>query len=76
MRAATYAGKGGTEVIAIRDDVPDPVVGTDDALVEVAFAGLNRADILERLGNYPLPATDLTIPGMEFSGVVRRTDRP
>ncbi len=73
MRAATYAGKGGTEVIAIRDDVPDPVVGTDDALVEVAFAGLNRADILERLGNYPLPATDLTIPGMEFSGVVRRT---
>ncbi len=73
MRAATYAGKGGAEVIVIRDDVPDPIVGTDDALVEVAFAGLNRADILERLGNYPIPPSELTIPGMEFSGVVRRT---
>jgi NADPH:quinone reductase-like Zn-dependent oxidoreductase len=73
VRAATYTGKGGTEVIAIRDDVPDPFVGTNDALVEVAYAGLNRADVLERLGNYPIPPADVTIPGMEFSGVVRAT---
>jgi NADPH2:quinone reductase len=73
MRAATYAGKGGAGVIVLRSDVADPIPGTDDALVEVAFAGLNRADILERLGNYPMPATDLTISGMEFSGIVRAT---
>jgi NADPH:quinone reductase-like Zn-dependent oxidoreductase len=74
MRAATYTGKGGLEVIVVRDDVPEPEVGTDDALVEVAFAGLNRADVLERQGNYPvLHRGAITIPGMEFSGIVRAT---
>ena len=74
MRAATYDGKGGVEVIVVRDDVPDPEIGTDDALVEVAFAGLNRADVLERQGNYPSPRSGPSvIPGMEFSGVVRAT---
>lgn len=73
MRGATYEGKGGTEVIVLRDDLPEPQVGTDDALVEVAFAGLNRADVLERQGMYPMPRARVTIPGMEFSGVVRAT---
>ena len=73
MRAATYTGKGGLEVIALRDDVPHPEVGTDDALVAVAFAGLNRADVLERQGHYPMPQQALTIPGIEFSGIVRET---
>jgi putative PIG3 family NAD(P)H quinone oxidoreductase len=70
MRAAVYEGVGGTDVIAIRD-VAEPSVGTDDALVEVAFAGLNRADVLERLGRYPTPPTDVRIPGIELSGTVR-----
>jgi putative PIG3 family NAD(P)H quinone oxidoreductase len=73
MRAVTYDGKGGVDVIAVRDDVPDPEMGSDDALVEVAFAGLNRADVLERAGAYPMPRTALTIGGMEFSGTVRAT---
>jgi putative PIG3 family NAD(P)H quinone oxidoreductase len=74
MRAATYDGKGGVEVIVLRDDVPDPDIGTDDALIEVAFAGLNRADVLERQGNYPVPRSGpFAIPGMEFSGTVRAT---
>jgi len=71
MRAAIYTGTGGTEVIAIRDDVPDPEIGSDDALVAVAYAGLNRADILERRGHYPAPQRDVVIPGLEFSGTVR-----
>jgi putative PIG3 family NAD(P)H quinone oxidoreductase len=71
MRAATYTGAGGVEVIALRDDVPDPVPGSDDVLVAVAYAGLNRADILERQGRYPVPPAPIAIPGMEFSGVVR-----
>jgi NADPH:quinone reductase-like Zn-dependent oxidoreductase len=73
MRAATYDGKGGVEVIEVRDDVPEPELGTDDALIEVAFAGLNRADCLERAGNYPQPRTAITIGGMEYSGTVRAT---
>jgi NADPH:quinone reductase len=73
MRAATYAGKGGVEVIDLRDDVPEPEMGTDDVLIEVAFAGLNRADTLERAGNYPMPRSAITIGGMEYSGTVRAT---
>jgi len=70
MRAAVYEGTGGTDVIEIRE-VAEPPVGSDDALVEVAFAGLNRADVLERLGRYPTPPTDVRIPGIEFAGTVR-----
>ncbi len=71
MRAAVYVGTGGAEVIAIRD-VPEPVCGTDDALVEVAFAGLNRADVLDRMGVYGggKRASEV-VPGLEFSGIVR-----
>jgi NADPH:quinone reductase-like Zn-dependent oxidoreductase len=72
MLAATYDGKGGIEVIVLRD-VPEPQMGTEDALVEVAFAGLNRADVLERAGQYPMPRMPITIGGMEFSGTVKAT---
>lgn len=71
MRAAVYTGAGGIEMIAIRDDVPEPIVGSEDALVEVAYGGLNRADVLERMGRYPVPKRDIAIPGIEFSGTVR-----
>ncbi|GAC1614105.1 MAG: NAD(P)H-quinone oxidoreductase [Vulcanimicrobiaceae bacterium] len=70
MRAAVYTGTGGTEVIAVRDDVPDPVCGDEDALIDVAYAGLNRADILERQGRYPMPPRSPAIAGLEFSGTV------
>jgi NADPH:quinone reductase-like Zn-dependent oxidoreductase len=71
MRAIVYSGTGDTGVIGVRDDVADPKVGTDDALVEVAYAGLNRADILERRGLYAVPAGAVPTPGMEYSGIVR-----
>jgi NADPH2:quinone reductase len=71
MRAIVYSGTGDTGVIALRDDVAEPAIGTDDALVEVAFAGLNRADILERRGQYAVPPGYVSTPGMEYSGVVR-----
>jgi putative PIG3 family NAD(P)H quinone oxidoreductase len=71
MRAATYHGAGDTGVIAIRDDVPQPELGSDDVLVAVAYAGLNRADILERQGKYPTPPAPIVVPGMEYSGIIR-----
>ena len=71
MRAIVYSATGGTDVIGLSDDVAEPVVGSDDALVEVAFAGLNRADILERRGMYAVPAGAVPTPGMEYSGIVR-----
>jgi len=71
MRAVLYRGKGGPEVIVLAD-VPEPSYGTDDALVAVAYAGLNRADLLERMGRYgPMPRDGEVIPGLEFAGTVR-----
>lgn len=50
---------------------PDPVPGPDDVLVEVAGAGLNGADLLQRRGNYPAPAgVPDDQPGLEFAGTV------
>jgi len=74
MRAIAYEGAGGPEVIRLRD-LPAPEPGSDDALVEIAYAGLNRADILERMGFYPSPLGQGATPGLEFSGVVRGTGR-
>ena len=71
MRAIVYGGTGGIEVVSVRDDVAEPEVGSDDALVEVAFAGLNRADVLERRGMYAVPPGAVSTPGMEYSGIVR-----
>jgi NADPH2:quinone reductase len=70
MRAITYDGSGDASVIRI-GEVAEPAPGSDDALVEVAYAGLNRADILERMGRYARPKDALPIPGIEYSGVVR-----
>ncbi len=70
MRAIAYDGSGDATVIGL-EDVAEPAMGTGDALVEVAYAGLNRADILERMGRYPRPKDAPQIPGIEYSGIVR-----
>jgi NADPH:quinone reductase len=44
--------------------------GIGELLIEVHAAGVNRADIKQRMGNYPMPAGAPTIPGLEVSGVV------
>ncbi len=69
-KAVRIVGAGGPEVLRIEDfDRPEP--GRGEILVEVATAGLNRADCLQRKGVYPAPkGTVPDIPGLEFSGVV------
>ncbi|MBC5810322.1 MAG: NAD(P)H-quinone oxidoreductase [Candidatus Eremiobacteraeota bacterium] len=69
MRAAIYDGTGGRDVIAMAH-VPEPEAGPDDVLIEVAYAGLNRADVLERMGRYLAARGDRVIPGLEYSGIV------
>ncbi len=61
---------GGPEVLSIADiDVRDP--GHGEILVEVAAAGLNRADLLQRRGMYPAPKGALPdVPGLEYAGHV------
>jgi NADPH2:quinone reductase len=67
VRALTI-GAGGRLVVAER---PRPEPGPADVVVRVHGAGLNRADLLQRVGLYPPPAdAPPDIPGMEFAGVV------
>ncbi len=49
---------------------PVPRPGAQDVLVEVHAAGVNRADVMQRYGTYPMPPTATTIPGLEVAGIV------
>lgn len=66
---------GEPDVLAV-EEVPDPLPGPRDVVVEVAAAGVNRADLLHRAGHYPPPAGAPAWPGLEVSGTVvaRGTD--
>ncbi len=69
MRAIEIAGFGGPEVLreAVR---ARPVAGTGEALVRVTASGVNRPDVLQRKGRYPVPAGASDIPGLEFAGEI------
>ena len=69
MRAVVLAGYGGPEVLRLADVEP-PVPGPDEILVDVVATALNRADVLQRMGRYPGPETDVEILGLEFAGRV------
>jgi len=51
-------------------DVPDPVIRPDDVLVEIHAAALNRADLMQREGNYPPPPGCPEWMGLEISGII------
>src|SRR2546423_5069298 len=71
MKTLTITSFGRFEGLEIRD-VPDaPRASLDRVRVRVHAAGLNRADILQRLGRYPAPpGYPQDIPGIEFAGEV------
>lgn len=69
MRAVVIDGAGGPEVLSVQE-VPDPVPGEDEVLIDVVAAGLNRADVQQRRGFYPPPDGASPIPGLEVSGHV------
>ena len=70
MKAIVITRPGGPEVLEIRD-VADPEILPGHVLVRVAAAGVNRADVLQRMGRYPAPpGYPADIPGLEFAGEV------
>jgi putative PIG3 family NAD(P)H quinone oxidoreductase len=70
MRAVIYTGAGGPEVISI-GEVPKPEVRPEHIRVRVHAAGLNRADLIQRRGQYaPPPGWPADIPGLEYAGEV------
>lgn len=52
------------------DDVPNPTVGEDDVLVKIEAAALNRADLMQREGDYPPPAGCPEWMGLEIAGTI------
>ncbi|ARC58278.1 Quinone oxidoreductase 1 [Frondihabitans sp. 762G35] len=69
MRAITIPQPGGPEALVLAD-IAEPVVGPNDVLIEIAAAGVNRADIGQRQGSYPSPPGSPAGPGMEVSGTI------
>ncbi|MEI6487080.1 MAG: NAD(P)H-quinone oxidoreductase [Sphingomonadales bacterium] len=69
MTAIDPATAGGPEVLVpVSRPVPQP--GPGEVLIKVAAAGVNRPDVLQRLGLYPMPPGTPTIMGLEIAGTV------
>ena len=52
------------------DNVPDPVLGNDDCLIKIEAAALNRADLMQREGDYPPPEGCPEWMGLEIAGTI------
>ena len=69
MRAVEITEHGKPEVLRVGERaVPQPKQG--EVLVRVAAAGVNRPDVLQRMGHYPVPPGASDIPGLEIAGTV------
>jgi putative PIG3 family NAD(P)H quinone oxidoreductase len=69
MRAIVPVGFGGPEVLEV-GEAPEPELRDGDLLVAVRAAGVNRADLLQRLGRYPPPNGESPLMGLEIAGEV------
>ena len=71
MLAIVLDDHGGPDVLALKE-IPDPVPGPEEVVVEVVSTAVNRADVLQRMGLYPQPGPkpEHEIPGLELAGRV------
>lgn len=69
MTVIEISTPGGPEVL-VPATRPVPVPGPEDVLIEVAAAGVNRPDVIQRTGHYPPPPGATDLPGLEVAGVV------
>ncbi len=69
MQAVEISQYGAPEVLRLAER-PQPVPGADELLIRVAASGVNRPDVLQRTGNYPVPPGASDIPGLEVAGEV------
>ena len=72
MRAIVIAAPGGPEQLR-EDRCPIPQPGAGEVLIRVAAAGVNRPDVLQRMGLYPPPPGASPLPGLEVAGEVVAT---
>lgn len=70
MRGISIVEPGDADVLQITDvDAPSP--GPGQVVVDTVAAGVNRADVMQRLGHYPPPKGASPLPGLELSGTIR-----
>jgi len=69
MRAVTIPTPGDADALVL-DEVPAPTPAAGEVLVQVAAAGVNRADLMQRQGFYPPPPGSSAYPGLEVSGTI------
>lgn len=69
MQAVEIASFGPAESL-VRTERPVPAIAAGELLVQVAAAGVNRADVMQREGHYPPPPGVSDVPGLEVSGTV------
>jgi NADPH2:quinone reductase len=73
MRAIEITQPGGPEVLKL-SDVAIPAIGSGEVLIKVHAAGVNRPDVLQRTGHYPVPPGASTLPGLEIAGEIVEGD--
>lgn len=69
MRAIEITQYGGPEVLR-PGERPDPAPGAGEVLIRVRASGVNRPDVLQRKGHYPVPPGASDIPGLEVAGEI------
>jgi NADPH2:quinone reductase len=73
MRAIEITQYGAPEVLRAGER-PDPVAAAGEVLIRVTASGINRPDVLQRTGNYPVPPGASDIPGLEVAGTIAGGD--
>ena len=73
MQAVEISAYGAPEVLRLAER-PVPVAGAGELLIRVSASGVNRPDVLQRTGNYPVPPGASDIPGLEVAGVIESGD--
>jgi NADPH2:quinone reductase len=69
MKAVEITAYGGPEVLCLGER-PTPAAGAGEVLIRVKASGINRPDVLQRTGNYPVPPGASDIPGLEVAGEI------
>ena len=69
MKVIEINGYGAPDVLRV-DERADPVPDAGELLIRVAASGINRPDVLQRTGNYPVPPGASDIPGLEVAGEI------